>query len=175
MQRFFLRAIISHLTNKIGEIIKKTKKLLSVMLSVLMLMICLSPLTALAASEKKATVSGVKYTYTVNKGKATITGIEFNNYKKKPYTFPSKLEGKGKFTAKIAKQKTQTTGYEIQYSTSKKFKGAKKVTLKNSATSKTVKKLKRNKKYYVRVRTYKKSGKTTCYSSWSKTKTIKIK
>ncbi len=175
MQRFFLRAIISHITNKIGEIIKKTKKLLSVMLSVLMLMICLSPLTALAASEKKATVSGVKYTYTVNKGKATITGIEFNNYKKKPYTFPSKLEGKGKFTAKIAKQKTQTTGYEIQYSTSKKFKGAKKVTLKNSATSKTVKKLKRNKKYYVRVRTYKKSGKTTCYSSWSKTKTIKIK
>ncbi len=72
----------------------KTKKLLSVMLSVLMLMTCLSPLTALAASEKKATVSGVKYTYTVNKGKATITGIEFNNYKKKSYTFPSKLGGK---------------------------------------------------------------------------------
>lgn len=122
MQRFFLRAIISHITNKIGEIIKKTKKLLSVMLSVLMLMTCLIPLTALAASEKKATVSGVKYTYTVNKGKATITGIEFNNYKKKPYTFPSKLEGKGKFTAKIAKQKTQTTGYEIQYSTSRSLR-----------------------------------------------------
>ncbi len=81
----------------------KTKKLLSVMLSVLMLMTCLSPLTALAASEKKATVSGVKYTYTVNKGKATITGIEFNNYKKKSYTFPSKLGGKTVTSIKYTK------------------------------------------------------------------------
>lgn len=155
MQRFFLRAIISYTRYKSGEIIIKTKKLLSVMLSVLMLMTCLSLLTALAASEKKATVS-----YTIKSKGTSITKL---------------ASGKRKFTAKIAKQKTQTTGYEIQYSTSKKFKGAKKVTLKNSATSKTVKKLKRNKKYYVRVRTYKKSGKTTCYSSWSKTKTIKIK
>ena len=109
--------------------------------------------------------------------KGNYSGSKTLTYEIKPKgTSITKLtSGKGKFTAKIAKQKTQTTGYEIQYSTSRKFKGAKKVTLKNSATSKTVKKLKRNKKYYVRVRTYKKSGKTTCYSSWSKTKTIKIK
>ncbi len=120
-----------------------------------------------------------------NVGKYKVTVILKGNYsgtktliyeiRPKGTSITKLTSGKGKFTAKIAKQKTQTTGYEIQYSTSKKFKGAKKVTLKNSATSKTVKKLKRNKKYYVRVRTYKKSGKTTCYSSWSKTKTIKIK
>lgn len=124
----------------------------------------------------KRSVKVGKYTAKV-KFKGLYSGTKTVSYTVKPKgTSITKLtSGKGKFTAKIAKQKTQTTGYEIQYSTSKKFKGAKKVTLKNSATSKTVKKLKRNKKYYVRVRTYKKSGKTTCYSSWSKTKTIKIK
>lgn len=125
---------------------------------------------------QKKSVKVGKYTAKV-KFKGLYSGTKTVSYTVKPKgTSITKLtSGKRKFTAKIAKQKTQTTGYEIQYSTSKKFKGAKKVTLKNSATSKTVKKLKRSKKYYVRVRTYKKVGKTTCYSSWSKTKTIKIK
>ena len=35
--------------------------------------------------------------------------------------------------------------------------------------------LKKNKKYYVRICTYKKVGKTTYYSTWSKVKSVKVK
>ena len=67
-------------------------------------------------------------------------------------------------------------GYQIQYSTSSKMTKAKKVTVKsNSATSKTIKKLKSKKTYYVQLRTYKKVGKTTYYSGWSKVKKVKVK
>lgn len=50
------------------------------------------------------------------------------------------------------------------------------VTVKGyTKTSKKISKLKKKKTYYVRVRTYKKVGKTTFYSTWSKTKHIKTK
>ena len=42
-------------------------------------------------------------------------------------------------------------------------------------TSKNITKLKAKKKYYIRVRSYKKVGKTTYYSGWSKAKTVKTK
>lgn len=87
------------------------------------------------------------------------------------------------FTATWAKQATRMstsriTGYQIQYSTSKKFtkKTTKLVTVKGYATtSKKIKKLKKKKTYYVRVRTYKKVGKITYYSTWSKAKAVKTK
>lgn len=93
-------------------------------------------------------------------------------------TSVSKVKKAGKaFTVKWKKQTIQTTGYQIQYSTNSKFKkGNKTVTVKkNKATSKKINRLKAKKKYYVRVRTYKTVGKTKYYSSWSKTKAVKVR
>ena len=76
----------------------------------------------------------------------------------------------------------QTTGYQVRWSTSKKFtkKATKVKTVKaTSAAGKKctlkVSKLKAKKTYYVQVRTYKKVGKATYYSSWSKAKAVKTK
>lgn len=67
-------------------------------------------------------------------------------------------------------------GYQLQYSTSQYFEASETATVKGVNTlTKTVKKLKSGKKYYVRIRTYKKVGKKTYYSSWSKSKSIKVK
>ncbi len=72
--------------------------------------------------------------------------------------------------------KTWTTGYQVRYSLKKSMKGAKKLTVKGAKkASAKVSKLKGNKKYYVQVRTYKKVGKKTYYSPWSKAKTVKTK
>lgn len=73
--------------------------------------------------------------------------------------------------------KTRITGYQIQLATNSKFtKGKKLVTVKGyAATSKKIKKLKKKKKYFVRIRTYKKVGKITYYSGWSKAKSVKTK
>ena len=73
-----------------------------------------------------------------------------------------------KLAVNWAKDK-RASGYQVQVSTDKKFK--KGVKSKNlPKTSYTFAKLKTGKKYYVRVRSYKKSGKETLYSAWSKGK-----
>ena len=73
------------------------------------------------------------------------------------------------------KKSKKATGYQLQYATNKKFKKAKKVTIKRAATTKiTVKKLKK-KTYYFRIRAYKKQGKTTVYTAWSKARKVKVK
>lgn len=84
-----------------------------------------------------------------------------------------KKERKG-FKVKWKKVSKQATGYQVQWATDSKFtKNKKTVTVKSyKTTSKTIKKLKAKKKYYVKVRTYKKVGKTTYYSPWSKKKTV---
>ena len=83
---------------------------------------------------------------------------------------------KSAFTVKWKKQAKQTTGYQIQYATNKSFKSVKKVTVKGpQKVSKKISKLKPGKKYWVHVRTYKKVGKATYYSSWSKAKTVTTK
>jgi len=76
----------------------------------------------------------------------------------------------------------QTTGYQVRWSISKKFtkKATKVKTVKaTSAAGKKctlkVSKLKAKKTYYVQVRTYKKVGKATYYSAWSKAKSAKTK
>lgn len=88
-----------------------------------------------------------------------------------------KSSGKKQIKVTWKKQNKQTTGYKIQYTTDKKFKKSVKASTitKNNYTSKTIKKLKKNKKYYVRICTYKKVGKTTYYSTWSKVKSVKVK
>ncbi len=73
-----------------------------------------------------------------------------------------------KLTVKWAKDK-MASGYQVQISTDKKFK--KNVKSKSLLkTAYTFTKLKTGKKYYVRIRSYKKSGKETLYSAWSKAK-----
>ena len=81
----------------------------------------------------------------------------------------------GKFTAKW-KKNSAATGYQLQYSTSSTFKGAKTVTITSAKTlTKTISGQKRGKTYYIHLRCYKKSGGKTYYSTWSSTKTTKIK
>ena len=69
---------------------------------------------------------------------------------------------------------TSATGYELQKWDGKKWVSAAKVT-KNSTVTSTVKNLKKNTSYKFRIRAYKTIGKTTQYSSWSGTLTVKTK
>ncbi|MCI6821266.1 MAG: fibronectin type III domain-containing protein [Clostridiales bacterium] len=119
-----------------------------------------------------------RYKVTV-KGKGSCTGTKTLYFTINPKsTAISKLtKGKKSFKASWKKVSSQATGYQIQYATSSKFtKGQKSVTIKSyKTTSKNITKLKAKKKYYVRVRSYKKVGKKTYYSGWSKAKTVKTK
>ena len=80
--------------------------------------------------------------------------------------------GKNLFKVKYTKV-TGATGFQLRYKlngnwTTKNFDTKKTVT-------KTIKKLKKGKKYTVQIRAYVKSGKNTAYSSWTKTKNVKVK
>ena len=87
---------------------------------------------------------------------------------KKPSVKSAKAAKGKKLTVKWAKDK-MASGYQVQVSTDKKFKeNVKSKSLPK--TSYTFTKLKTGKKYYVRIRSYKKSGKETLYSAWSKAK-----
>ena len=70
-----------------------------------------------------------------------------------------------------------SSGYQICYATDRSFtKDVKTVTVKGRASrSKKIGRLKKGKYYYVRVRAYKTSGGINYYSSWSKTKYVKIR
>lgn len=135
--------------------------------------------TKVYTDKKVKSKNGEVYSYTVcayngnDKGTYNATGKKIirltaptlNNLVNKA---SKKLEIKWKKNSKAA-------GYQIQYSTSKKFSGAKTITVKSkNTTKKTISRLKKNKKYYIRIRSYKKSGKTTYYSSWSSVKSKKI-
>ena len=75
-----------------------------------------------------------------------------------------------------AKNQKKISIIQIQYSTDKTFKkGVKKTTAKKSAVSKKIYKLSAKKKYYIRIRAYKKSGKITHVSKWSRVKYVKVK
>ena len=95
-------------------------------------------------------------------------------------TNPSNMSGfKAKSIAKTSvtlqwNKNTSATGYEIQKWNGKKWVSAAKVT-KNSTVTSTVKSLKANTSYKFRIRAYKTIGKTTQYSSWSSTLTVKTK
>lgn len=75
------------------------------------------------------------------------------------------------------KKVTGANGYQLEYAKNSKFTSNKKtINIANPNTvNRTVKKLTSGKKYYVRVRTYKKVNGYTIYSSWSKTKVVKVK
>ena len=69
---------------------------------------------------------------------------------------------------------TSATGYELQKWDGKKWVSLTKIA-KNSTTTYTVKSLKASTTYKYRIRAYKTIGKTTQYSSWSGTLTVKTK
>ena len=111
--------------------------------------------TGIAIITIKAGKDSVKVTVKVSPKKQAVKSVNVSKGKK--------------LTVKWAKDKT-ASGYQVQVSTDRKFK--KGVRSKNlSKTSYTFTKLKAGRKYYVRMRSYKKSGKETLYSTWSKTKT----
>ena len=135
-------------------------------------------------------VKGTDYTITYknNKeiGKATVTFKGKGRYGgsvKKTFVINPKAValgkltgGKKRLTITWKKGKGGITGYQLEYGLNADFSGAKKATVKGEATlKKVVKKLKSGNKYYVRIRTYKKVGKKTYYSKWSKTKSAKVK
>lgn len=112
-------------------------------------------------------------------GKGAYTGSVTKKFKINPKSVAlSSVKAKKKAVKVIWKKSSmKVSGYQVSYSTSKSFKKAKTTSVKytKSVKSKTVKKLKSKKKYYVRVRTYTKSSGGTCYSSWSKAKSAKVK
>lgn len=120
-----------------------------------------------------------KYTVKVT-GKNTYLGTVFATYKINPKASAVKSLKKGKKQMKVTWTKQSSScvsGYQIKYSTSKNFskKSTKTVTVNSyKATTKTIKKLKANKKYYVRVRAYKNVKGSKYYSTWSKTKSVKL-
>lgn len=75
------------------------------------------------------------------------------------------------------KSANKVSGYQVRYSTSSKFKTCKTVSVKytKKINSRVIKKLKADKRYYVKVRTYTKTSGGTCYSDWSKVKSVKVK
>ena len=105
-----------------------------------------------------------------------VPGIDLNLINPKAPKLKGVKAGKKAVTVKWAKVAKEINGYQIAYSTKKNFKKSVvvKVTSKKAVT-KTIKKLKANTKYFVRIRTFKKVGKTTFKSAWSKAKSIKTK
>ena len=129
---------------------------------------------------KKGTDYTVSYKNNVNIGKATVTVKGVGKYagtarggftiKPKKVSGLKVKAGKNQLTAAWKQVPGGVTGYQIEYSPTKNFKGAKRVTVKKAATAgKVLKQLKTGKTYYVRIRAYKKAGKTTYWSAWSKT------
>lgn len=112
-------------------------------------------------------------------GKGAYTGSVTKKFKINPKSVALSAVKAKKKAVKVTWKKSsmKVSGYQVSYSTSKSFKKAKTTSVKytKSVKSKTVKKLKSKKKYYVRVRTYTKTSGGTCYSSWSKAKSAKVK
>ena len=106
-------------------------------------------------------------TVTIKAGKASKK-VAIKVSPKKPSVKSAKAVKGRKLAVNWAKDK-RASGYQVQVSTDKKFKKGVK-SKKLSKTSYTFTKLKTGKTYYVRVRSYKKSGKETLYSAWSKGK-----
>ncbi len=129
----------------------------------------------------KSLKASTTYKYRIRAYKTIGKATQYSGYKELSVnTNPSNMSGfKAKSTAKTSvtlqwKKNTSATGYEIQKWDGKKWVSAAKVA-KNSTVTSTVKNLKKNTSYKFRIRAYKTIGKTTQYSSWSGTLTVKTK
>ena len=87
-----------------------------------------------------------------------------------------KISSKNRKISLKWKKIKESNGYEIYRATKNNGKYNKVKTIKNAKTIKyTTKKLTKNKKYYFKIRSYRKIDGKKIYSSWSKTKNIKVK
>ncbi len=118
-------------------------------------------ITVKAAGNSSYNSASAKVTIKVNPKAPSISSVKNSSAKKAAVKW-KKVSG--------------VTGYQIQYSTSKSFGSAASATVKGaSKVSKTLSKLKKGKTYYIRIRSYKTVSGTKYYSSWSGTKSVKIK
>nr|WP_298568024.1 MucBP domain-containing protein [uncultured Mogibacterium sp.] len=112
-------------------------------------------------------------------GKGHYTGSITKKFKINPKAVALSSVKAKKKAVKVTWKKSanKVSGYQVSYGTARNFKKAKTANVKytKKVNSKTIKKLKSKKKYYVRVRTYTKTSGGTCYSTWSKVKTAKVK
>ena len=135
--------------------------------------------STLSWTDKKASKNGTKYQYRVTAYKGS-TKSKVSSAKAILRLDTAKISSakntKGKKLALKWARNKKAGGYQIQYSTSKKFSKPKSIKVSSSSkTSRTITSgLKKGKRYYIRIRSYKKSGKTTYYSAWSKVKNVKI-
>ena len=84
--------------------------------------------------------------------------------------------GKGQFTATWTVQAAQADGYQIACGLKKDPAAGRIVTIKGAdAAEATVDGLNAKTRYYVCIRAYRKVGKKTYYSAWSKPKKVKVK
>lgn len=137
--------------------------------------------STLSFVDKKAT-NGTGYTYKVVArkliGKASYKSVDSNvkTIVRLSASRVNKLTNEKGNKMKVTWGKnTKAAGYQIQYAVKSNFAKAKVVKVTGARkTSATIAKLAK-KKYYVRVRSFKKVGKTTYYSAWSKSANITIK
>ena len=91
----------------------------------------------------------------------------------KPVIKKLKSKSGKKVTLTLAGKISGAAGYQVAYGTKSSLKGQKKKTFKGTDT--VISGLKKKKTYYVRVRAYAKIDGKTIYSTWSRTKSIKVK
>ncbi|MBQ6348522.1 MAG: fibronectin type III domain-containing protein [Clostridia bacterium] len=136
------------------------------------------------AKLKKGTDYTVAYKNNIEVGTATVTLTGKGNFtgtKKLTFAINPKNVSISKLAAGTKQLSVQwtaredVTGYEIEYGLNSKLKDGTTVRVKKAATAKKViKGLKSGKKYYVRIRAYRKVGRKTYWSAWSKTKSTKV-
>ena len=137
-----------------------------------------------AAKLKNSTDYTVAYKNNIEVGTATVTLTGKGNFtgaKKLTFAINPKMVSISKLTAGTKQLSVEwaarkdVTGYEIQYGLKSSLSDGTTVKVKKAATAKKViKGLKSGKKYYVRIRAYKKVGKKTYRSAWSKIKSTKV-
>ena len=136
------------------------------------------------AKLKKGTDYTVAYKNNIEVGTATVTLTGKGNFtgtKKLTFAINPKNVSISKLAAGTKQLSVQwtaredVTGYEIEYGLNSKLKDGTTVKVKKAATAKKViKGLKSGKKYYVHIRAYRKVGRKTYWSAWSKTKSTKV-
>ena len=137
-----------------------------------------------ATKLKKGTDYTVAYKNNIEVGTATVTLTGKGNFtgtKKLTFAINPKNVSISKLAAGTKQLSVQwtaredVTGYEIEYGLNSKLKDGTTVKVKKAATAKKViKGLKSGKKYYVHIRAYRKVGRKTYWSAWSKTKSTKV-
>ena len=131
-------------------------------------------LITITASDKNHIIAVKDININVKPKKTSIKKINIKNIDSK------KLKSKKvnrEFTVTTSKVEN-VTGYELQYSSNPKFTANNTFSKQTKSQKITIKKAKASNSYYIRVRSYKtiKIGNvsTKLYSSWSKTKKIKL-